>query len=48
MKAVVQKLLKIIRSRGVKVRFLLLDKGFFSVEVILYLKRVKAIVTRWL
>ncbi|MEO2047831.1 MAG: ISH3 family transposase [Pirellulales bacterium] len=39
MKAVVQKLLKIIRSRGVKVRFLLLDKGFFSVEVISYLKR---------
>lgn len=39
MKAVLQKLLKIIRSRGVKVRFLLLDKGFFSVEVISYLKR---------
>lgn len=39
MKDVVQKLLKIIRSRRVKVRFLLLDKGFFSVEVISYLKR---------
>jgi len=39
MKSVVQKLLKIIRSRDVKVRFLLLDKGFFSVEVISYLKR---------
>ncbi len=38
MKAVVQKLLKIIRSRSVKIRFLLLDKGFFSVEVISYLK----------
>jgi hypothetical protein len=39
MKDVVQQLLAIIRSRGVKVRFLLLDKGFFSVEVITYLKR---------
>jgi putative transposase len=39
MKAVVQKLLKIIRSRGVKVRFLLLDKAFFNVEMISYLKR---------
>jgi len=39
MKDVVQRLLKIVRSRGVKIRFLLLDKGFFSVEVISYLKR---------
>jgi putative transposase len=39
MKQVVQRLLKIIRRRRVKVRFLLLDKGFFSVEVISYLKR---------
>jgi hypothetical protein len=39
MKPVVQNLLKIIRSRGVKVRFLLLDKAFFSVEMISYLKR---------
>lgn len=39
MKPVVQKLLKIIRSRGVKVRFLLLDKAFFSVEMISCLKR---------
>lgn len=39
MKDVVQRLLKIIRSRGVKIRYLLLDKGFFSVEMITYLKR---------
>ncbi len=45
MKDVVQRLLKIVRSRGVKIRFLLLDKGpcytltRFSVEVITYLKR---------
>ena len=41
MKDVVQRLLKIVRSRGVKIRFLLLDKGFFSVEVITYLKRAQ-------
>jgi putative transposase len=40
MKEVVQRLLAIVRRRGVKVRFLLLDKGFFSVEVIRYLRRV--------
>lgn len=39
MKPIVQRLLAIVRRRGVKVRFLLLDKGFFSVEVISYLKR---------
>ena len=39
MKDVVQRLLKIVRSRGVKTRYLLLDKGFFSVKVITYLKR---------
>lgn len=39
MKEVVQRLLKMIRSRGVKIRYILLDKGFFSVEVISYLKR---------
>lgn len=39
MKDVVQRLLKIVRSRGVKIRYLLLDKGFFSVEVITYLKQ---------
>ena len=41
MKPIVQRLLAIIRRRKVKVRFLLLDKGFFSVEVISYLKRVQ-------
>ena len=41
MKDVVQRLLVIVRQRGVKVRFLLLDKGFFSVEVISYLKRAQ-------
>ena len=41
MKDVVQRLMKIIRSRGVKVRYLLLDKGFFSVEVITYLNRAQ-------
>jgi putative transposase len=39
MKDVVQQLLKIVRSCGVKIRYLLLDKGFFSIEVITYLKR---------
>jgi hypothetical protein len=39
MKEVIQRLLAIVRRRGVKVRFLLLDKGFFSVEVIRYLRR---------
>jgi hypothetical protein len=41
MQAVVQRLLAIVRRRQVKIRFLLLDKGFFSVEVISYLKRTK-------
>lgn len=40
MKDVVQRLLAIVRRRGVKIKFLLLDKGFFSVQVITYLKRV--------
>ena len=39
MKSVVQRLLAIVRRRGVKIRYLLLDKGFFSVEVISALKR---------
>ena len=39
MKEVVQRLLAIVRRRGVKIRFLLLDKGFFSVAVIQYLHR---------
>jgi len=41
MKEVVQRLLAIVRRRGVKIRFLLLDKGFFSVEVIQYLRRAR-------
>ncbi len=39
MKDVVQRLLKMVRGRGVKIQYILLDKGFFSVEVITYLKR---------
>ena len=39
MKEVLQRLLAIVHRRGVKIRFLLLDKGFFSVEVIKYLRR---------
>lgn len=39
MKAIVQRLLSIVRRRDVKIKYLLLDKGFFSVEVISYLKR---------
>jgi putative transposase len=41
MKDIVQRLLAIVRRRGVKIRFLLLDKGFFSVAVISYLKRAR-------
>jgi len=41
MKDVVQRLLRIVRSRDVRVRFLLLDKGFFSVSVIRYLRRAR-------
>jgi hypothetical protein len=41
LKDVVQRLLAVVRRRGVKVKFLLLDKAFFSVEVISYLKRAK-------
>ena len=39
MKDVVQRLLQIVRRRGVQIKFVLLDKGFFSVGVISYLKR---------
>jgi len=39
MKDVVQRLLHIVRRRSVKIKVLLLDKGFFSVAVISYLKR---------
>jgi hypothetical protein len=38
-KEVVQRLLKIVRRRGLKIKFLLLDKGFFQVALISYLKR---------
>jgi len=41
MKDVVQRLVRIVRRRSVKIKFLLLDKGFFSVEMLLYLKRAK-------
>lgn len=39
MKDVVQKLLATVRRRGLKIKLVLLDKGFFSVAVISYLKR---------
>jgi hypothetical protein len=39
MKVVVQRLLAVVRRRGVRIKFLLLDKGFFSVAVLSYLKR---------
>lgn len=41
MKDVVQRLLAIVRRRGVRIKVLLLDKGFFSVAVIGYLKRAR-------
>jgi hypothetical protein len=41
MKEVVQDLLQTVRRRGIKTRYLLLDKGFYSVSVLSYLKRVK-------
>ena len=41
MKDVVQQLVQIIRRRGIKLRHLLLDKGFYSVGVLSYLKRAK-------
>lgn len=39
MKDVVMRLVRIVRRRNVKIKFLLLDKGFFSVDVIDYLRR---------
>jgi putative transposase len=39
MKDVVQRLLLVVRRRGLRIKFLLLDKGFFQVAVISYLKR---------
>lgn len=41
MKDVVQRLVRIVRRREVKIKFLLLDKGFFSFEVISYLRRAR-------
>lgn len=41
MKDVVQRLLRIVRRRDVKIKYLLLDKGFYSVSVMTYLKRAK-------
>jgi putative transposase len=38
-KEVVQRLLRIVRRRGVKIKYLLLDKEFFNVSVISYLRR---------
>jgi Transposase DDE domain len=35
---VLQRLLRLVRKRGVKVRLLLLDRGFFSAEVVRYLQ----------
>jgi Transposase DDE domain len=39
MKEVVQRLVHLVRRRGIRIKFLLLDKGFFSVDVLGYLKR---------
>lgn len=41
MKDVVQQLVQEIRRQGLKIRFLLLDKGFYSVHVLSYLKRAR-------
>lgn len=41
MKEVVQRLVKIVRQRKIKIKFLLLDKEFYSVAVITYLKRAQ-------
>lgn len=41
MEAVVKELLRLVRAAGVKVRFLLLDKGFFTAEVVRYLQRAR-------
>ena len=39
MKEILRRLLLAVRRRGVKIKYLLLDKEFFSVDVISYLKR---------
>ena len=41
MKNVLQRLLSIVRRRDIRIKFLLLDKGFFSVESLFYLKRAR-------
>ena len=41
MKEVVPQLVKLIRRRGIKIHYLLLDKGFYSVRVLSYLKRAE-------
>ncbi len=41
MESVVKELLRLVRASGVKVRFLLLDKGFFTAEVVRYLQRAR-------
>lgn len=41
LKDVVQRLLVIVRRRGLRIKLVLLDKGFFSVAVISYLKRAR-------
>jgi len=41
LKDVVQRLLHIVRRRGIRIKFVLLDKAFFSVAVITYLKRAR-------
>jgi len=38
MKKVVEQMVKLIRQRGIKIRYLLLDKGFYSVSVLSYLQ----------
>jgi hypothetical protein len=41
LKDVVQRLLATVRRRGLRIKLVLLDKGFFSVAVISYLKRAR-------
>lgn len=41
MEVIVARLLRQVRSIGVKVRFLLMDKGFFNVDVIRYLQAAR-------
>jgi len=39
MESVVKRLLRIVRDRGVKIEYILLDRGFFTLNVMQYLKR---------